>query len=200
MTLERLDIGRLLKTAGLGDGAGVINGAARLKGRGASVSAIAGSGDGGINFAMGSGGSVDALLLDLSGLELGKALLAALDIPDREGIRCMGVDFVLRKGTMCSRVLALETTGHVITGGGAVDLGREVMEHRHRRQAILDRHAGDADPHRRAVQGSALRARCRAGDRGGAAVGLGVLFPPAALLPTIHFGVGEGSPCSGVKR
>jgi hypothetical protein len=35
--------------------------------------------------------------------------------------------------------------------------------------------------------------------RGGVAAGLGVLFPPAALLPTIQFGVGENSPCGGQK-
>ncbi len=200
--LERLDIGQLLKAAGLGSGAGVINGAARLKGRGNSVSAIAASGDGGVNFAMGAGGSVDALLLDLSGVELGKALLAALDIPDREGIRCMGVDFVLQKGLMYSRVLAMETTDHVITGGGAVDLGREVLELYIRTDGKRFSIGTLATPIRIAGPFKDLRFAPAAelAIRGGAAVGLGVLFPPAALLPTIHFGVGEGSPCAGVKR
>ena len=35
--------------------------------------------------------------------------------------------------------------------------------------------------------------------RGGAAVGLGLLFPPAALLPTIQFGIGETAPCQAPK-
>ena len=34
--------------------------------------------------------------------------------------------------------------------------------------------------------------------RGGAAVGLGVLFPPAAVLPTIQFGVGDDHRCEAL--
>jgi hypothetical protein len=36
--------------------------------------------------------------------------------------------------------------------------------------------------------------------RGGAAVGLGVLFPPAAVLPTIQFGVGNDHRCEALIR
>ncbi len=35
--------------------------------------------------------------------------------------------------------------------------------------------------------------------RGGAAVGLGILFPPAALLPTIQFGTGEDFKCQAAE-
>jgi hypothetical protein len=34
--------------------------------------------------------------------------------------------------------------------------------------------------------------------RGGAAIGLGVLFPPLAVLPTIQFGVGDSHRCEHV--
>jgi hypothetical protein len=36
--------------------------------------------------------------------------------------------------------------------------------------------------------------------RGGAAAGLGVLFPPAAILPTIQFGVGDDHRCEALAR
>ena len=36
--------------------------------------------------------------------------------------------------------------------------------------------------------------------RGGAAVGLGLLFPPAAILPTIQFGVGDDHRCDALAR
>ena len=35
--------------------------------------------------------------------------------------------------------------------------------------------------------------------RAGAAVGLGLLFPPLALLPTIQLGVGENSQCEALQ-
>ena len=38
------------------------------------------------------------------------------------------------------------------------------------------------------------------GARAGAAVGLGVLFPPLALLPTIQLGVGENSQCERLTQ
>ena len=38
------------------------------------------------------------------------------------------------------------------------------------------------------------------GARAGAAVGLGVLFAPLALLPTIQLGVGENSQCERLAR
>jgi uncharacterized protein involved in outer membrane biogenesis len=38
------------------------------------------------------------------------------------------------------------------------------------------------------------------GARAGAAAGLGLLFPPAALLPTIQLGVGDDNPCVALAR
>jgi hypothetical protein len=36
--------------------------------------------------------------------------------------------------------------------------------------------------------------------RGGVAVGLGVLFAPAAVLPTIQFGVGDDHRCEALAH
>ena len=36
--------------------------------------------------------------------------------------------------------------------------------------------------------------------RGGLVIGLAVLFPPAAVLPTIQFGVSDNSPCAPPKQ
>jgi AsmA family protein len=36
--------------------------------------------------------------------------------------------------------------------------------------------------------------------RGGVAAGLGVLFPPAAILPTIQFGVGDDHRCEALAH
>jgi hypothetical protein len=125
---EHVDVSKLLASAGLGSGEGILDGAAKLKGRGASMSAILSHGDGGIRIVMPMGGNINSLLVDLSGIEIGPAFLAAIGVPDKEGIRCMVADFALQKGIMASRTLEVNTTEHVITGGGRVDLSREVVE------------------------------------------------------------------------
>ena len=51
---------------------------------------------------------------------------------------------------------------------------------------------------REALGGLAAR-RPVAAARAGAAVGLGILFPPLALLPTIQLGVGENSQCEALQ-
>ena len=138
-----------------------------------------------------------ALLVDLSGVEIVPAFLAAIGVPDKEGIRCMVADFELRHGILASRVLEVNTTEHVITGGGRVDMSREIVEMSLRTDPKHFTIGKLATPilisgplkHLRFMPDKELVIR------GGLAAGLGVLFPPAALLPTIQFGVGESSPC-----
>jgi len=195
---EHIDIGRLLATAGLGSGQGSIDGTASVKGRGTSLSGVLAHGDGAMRVAMPHGGDVNSLLVDLMGVELGRALFAAIGLPEKETISCALADFVLRRGVLASRALEVNTTDHVITGGGRIDLSREVLEIELRTDPkhftigslptpILISGAFK-DPHYAPAPDFVVR--------GGAALGLGILFPPAAVLPTIQFGVGEGSPCA----
>ena len=198
---ERVNVSRLLASAGLGSGEGILDGTAKLKGRGASMSSILAHGDGALRIVMPMGGNINSLLVDLSGIEIGPAFLAAIGIPDKEGIRCMVADFVLQRGILASRTLEVNTTDHVITGGGRVDLSREIVEMSLRTDAKHFTIGKLATPimisgpfkdlHFMPDKELAIR--------GGVAAGLGVLFPPAALLPTIQFGVGENSPCVGQK-
>jgi uncharacterized protein involved in outer membrane biogenesis len=194
---ERVDVSRLLASAGLGSGEGILDGTAKLKGRGASLSGILAHGDGAVRIVMPMGGNINSLLVDLSGIEIGPAFLAAIGVPDKEGIRCMVADFALQRGILASRTLEVNTTEHVITGGGRVDLSHEVVEMSLRTDSKHFTVGKLATPimisgpfkdlHFRPDKELAIR--------GGVAAGLGVLFPPAALLPTIQFGVGENSPC-----
>jgi hypothetical protein len=198
---ERVNVSRLLASAGLGSGEGILDGTAKLKGRGASMSSILAHGDGALRIVMPMGGNINSLLVDLSGIEIGPAFLAAIGVPDKEGIRCMVADFVLQRGILASRTLEVNTTEHVITGGGRVDLSRELVEMSLRTDSkhfTIGKLAAPImisgpfkDLHFMPDKELAIR--------GGVAAGLGVLFPPAALLPTIQFGVGENSPCGGQK-
>jgi uncharacterized protein involved in outer membrane biogenesis len=198
VTAKHINLGRLLASAHLGNGAGPIDGTAKIKGRGASFSAVLAHGDGGFRAVMSKGGDVSSLLVDLMGLEIGKALFAAIGVPGEEAITCALADFQLQHGIFASRALEVGTTDHVITGGGRIDLSREVMELTLRTDP---RHFTIGSlPTPIVVSGSFKHLHFApapdATARGAAAVGLGILFPPAAILPTIQFGVGDGSPCA----
>jgi uncharacterized protein involved in outer membrane biogenesis len=198
VTVDHINIGKLLTAAGLGSGQGSIDGTATVKGRGASLSAVLAHGDGAFRAVMPNGGNINSVLVDLLGLELGKALFAAIGLPQQEAISCARADLVLQKGVLASRVLEINTTDHVITGGGRIDLSREVLEMTLRTDpksftigslpAPILISGAFKDLHYAPAPDFAVR--------GGAAIGLGLLFPPAAILPTIQFGVGQGSPCA----
>ena len=199
LELRRADLSRLLGAAGAG-AAGTLGGVARLEGSGKSVSEILGRGDGEATFVT-VGGNVSSLLVDLSGLQFGNALLSALGIPAREGIECLIADFGLQRGTLRSRTMLLDTDAHVVTGGGSLDLGRERLDLRLRTDPKRPTVASLPTPIR--IEGTLKNPSIQpelaeAAARAGAAVGLGVLFPPLALLPTIQLGVGENSQCEAL--
>jgi uncharacterized protein involved in outer membrane biogenesis len=198
LTAENVDISRLLASAGLGSGEGRLDGTAKLKGRGASMSSILAHGDGEIRAVMPKGGNINSLLVDLSGVEIGPALLAAIGLPNREAIRCMVLDFALQQGILASRTLEIDTSDHIISGGARIYLSREMVEMTLRTDPKHFTIGKLATP---IVISGAFKdlhfaPQKELAIRGGLAAGLGVLFPPAALLPTIQFGVGDNSPCA----
>ena len=144
------------------------------------------------------GGIISSLLADLSGLQFGRALLSALGIPERSRIECLIGDFGLRRGALTIRTLLLDTDSHVVSGSGIAGLGREVLDLRLRTDA--KRTAIGSLPTSITITGSFKDPDIQPelgelAGRAGAAVGLGLIFAPLALLPTIQLGVGENSQC-----
>jgi uncharacterized protein involved in outer membrane biogenesis len=198
--LRRADLSRLLGAVGAG-GAGTMGGVARLEGSGKSVSEILGRANGEVSVVT-VGGNLSSLLVDLSGLQFGNALLSALGIPAREGIECLIGDFALQRGVLKSRTLLLDTDAHVVTGGGGLEFGREQLDLRLRTDSKRPTVGSLPTPIR--IEGTLKNPSIQpelaeAAARAGAAVGLGVLFPPLALLPTIQLGVGENSQCEALQ-
>ena len=198
--LRRADLSRLLGAAGAG-GAGTLGGVARLEGSGKSVSEILGRANGEATFVT-VGGNVSSFLVDLSGLHFGNALLSALGIPARAEIECMIADFALQRGALRSRTMLLDTDAHVVGGSGGLDFGQERLDLRLRTDTKRPTVASLPTPihiggtlKNPAIQPELAEAAARAG----AAVGLGILFPPLALLPTIQLGVGENSQCEALQ-
>jgi uncharacterized protein involved in outer membrane biogenesis len=199
--LRRVDISRLMQAAGAG-GAGTLGGVGRIEATGRSFSELLGRGDGALTVVT-VGGNLSALLVDLSGLQFGNALLSALSIPARTPIECLIGDFALRRGTLTTRTLLLDTESYVVTGGGEASLGREVLDLWLRTDS--KRMTIGSLPTPIGITGSFKSPQIRpaVGElaaRAGAAAGLGVVFPPLALLPTIQLGVGENNQCEALTE
>ena len=203
LQLQRLDVRRLLDAAGdIFQGNGLIGGRIELDSVGRSLAEILQRGTGRLTFAM-AGGSVSQLVVDLSGLQLGEALLSSLGLPERTAVRCLIGDLALARGALATRTLLLDTESDRTTVQGSMDLRTEAVS------AVLRTRAkqftigtlatpilitGTLKNPQFAPEGGELAAR------GAAAVGLGLLLAPAALLPTIQLGIGEDNACAALAR
>lgn len=199
---KSVDVSKLLNATGVAQGAGILGGRAIIEGTGKSLADILGGGNGEIKLYMGSGGNLSALLVDLSGLQFGNALLSALGVPSRERIECLITDFVLTNGNAQSRLTMLDTNDSRVGITGAVNLKTERMGLTLRTQA---KHFSVGSLPTPIGIGGTLGSPsiqpdlAEGGVRAAAAVGLGVLLTPVAgLLPTIQFGTGEDNACAGL--
>ena len=95
-------LGRMLKATNLVGGSGVFGGRAVLETTGNSMATMLANGNGSLQLTMAGGGDLSALLVDLSGLQFGNALLSALGVPDRDKIECFVAYFALRAAS-CRR-------------------------------------------------------------------------------------------------
>jgi AsmA family protein len=202
---RQIELARLMKSAtNTFGGSGIIGGRAALEGTGASLADMLDNGTGEVKILMRSGGDLSALLVDLSGLEFGNALLSALGLPRRTTVDCLVGDFALEHGVVDTRALVLDTSEANVTGAGDINLRTERLDMQLRTQS---KHFSIGSlPAPIDISGS-LKHPSVAPDaatlaaRGGAAVALGVLLTPlAALLPTIQFGTEDADNCSSLVR
>jgi uncharacterized protein involved in outer membrane biogenesis len=194
---KQVDLSRLIEALHVFHGGGVISGSANLDGTGNSMATFLGRGNGGLRIGM-TGGNLSALLVDLSGIEVGNAVLSALGVPSTAQVRCFVGDFGLTHGIVDTKALMLDTSEARIEGKGTVDLTAETINYvlktdaRHFSIGTLNAPINISGPLKSPSIGPD---KTTLGLRAGAAVGLGILFPPAALLPTIELGVGEDNAC-----
>lgn len=195
--LQRLDIQRMLAATHLVQGAGVLGGEAQLDATGRSLAEMLGGGNGHLYLFV-AGGDVSAIAVDLSGLKLGSAVLSALGLPDRAEIHCLVGDLSLTKGVLQTQTFIFDTTSDRTSLSGNVNLSTETMDAVLRTQSKHFTIGTLAAPIN--IKGT-LKSPDISPDKGtlgartAAAVGLGILLPPAALLPTIQLGIGEDNAC-----
>ncbi len=198
VAFRRLDVSRLLASTGLVKGAGTLGGKAHLDTVGNSLASMLDNGDGTLTVGI-SSGNISALAVDLSGLEFGAALLSALGLPDRADLQCFIGDWGLQRGTLRVKTFLLDTSEAILNATGTVKLADETLalqvktDPKHFKIGSL--------PAPIDIGGTLKKPTIRpevaaVGLRAGVAVGLGVIAPPLALLPTIQFGVGEHNECA----
>jgi uncharacterized protein involved in outer membrane biogenesis len=200
---RKLPLARLMKATHAFAGDGVVGGAAHVVGTGNSMAAILGHGNGGLQLFMNQGGDVSALLVDLAGLQVGDAALSALGIPNKTKIQCLVSDFGLTDGVVNTKALLIATSEANILGGGTINLTNEKLNLELKTQAThfqIGSLSTPIDFGGTMKNPSVLPAPGPLALKAGAAVGLGVLFPPLALIPTIRLGLGDKNACTDTMQ
>jgi uncharacterized protein involved in outer membrane biogenesis len=196
---RRLPLARLMQSTRAFAGDGTIGGSAHVVGSGNSMAAILGHGDGGLELFMNQGGDVSALLVDLAGLQVGDAALSALGIPNKTQIQCLVSDFGLHDGLVDTKALLVATKEANILGAGTINLENEKLNLALKTDATHFQILSLSTPidfGGTMKHPSVLPAAGPLAAKTGAAIGLGILFPPLALLPTIRLGLGDQNACT----
>ncbi|WP_428488197.1 AsmA family protein [Rhodopila sp.] len=192
LRMQNLDVSRLMAATHTFKGAGTVSGVGTIDSTGNSMASLMANGDGGVKMAM-AGGNLSALLVDLTGLQFGNALLSALGIPQKTDVQCFVGDLPLKRGVLDFKAFLLDTGEALTNVGGNVDL----------RDEKVDLHLKTAAKHFSVLslptdidvggtfRDPSIRPAAEVAARAGAAVGLGILFAPLAILPTIQFGTSD---------
>lgn len=194
---RHLALSRLMQATQVFEGEGTIGGIARLSATGNSLASFLGNGDGELILIM-TGGDLSSLLVSLSGLQFGNALVNALGLPQRSPLRCMVVDMPLKQGVLDTKVAVVDTEADNVYGNGAINLKTEAIDYRIRTEGKHPTIGSIPAPIdiSGTLKNPTILPGAEAAVRGGAAAILGTLLTPfAALLPTIQLGVGEDTDC-----
>ncbi|NPT37985.1 AsmA family protein [Paraburkholderia xenovorans] len=177
---------------------GEINGDAALTATGNSPAALAATSNGEVK-ALVTDGTVSRLLMEAAGLNVANVVYEKLFGNRDVKINCAAADFVATNGVLDSRVFALDTDDAVIDIEGNVNMRDETMDlgvHPHTKgfrvfslRSPLYVKGTFKDPHV-GVNAAALALR------GGAAVGLGLINPFAALIPLLAPSNNKPLPCN----
>ncbi|RYD91918.1 MAG: AsmA family protein [Sphingobacteriales bacterium] len=199
LDIHRVSVARLLHPFDFAAGsAGLISGHGQFRSSGESVAAMLGSLNGEASLAM-PNGQLNASLVELAGLDGGEALLLALEKEQTVDVNCAYIGATVRNGKLGIDTGLVDTTDTKFTMDGMIDFGKERLDLQilaHPKDAslfavraplILEGTFRNPDFH---PSWASLFAR------GAAALALGAIAPPAALLAFVEPGLGEGgAPC-----
>ncbi|MEA2727180.1 MAG: AsmA family protein [Acetobacteraceae bacterium] len=192
LRMQNLDVARMMAATHTFDGAGSVSGVGAIDATGDSLASLMANGNGEVKMAM-AGGDLSAVLVDLTGLHFGNALLSALGVPNKTQVQCFVGDLAMQHGVLDFKAMTLDTGEAITNVGGNVDLGKETIDLALKTDA---RHFTVGSlPTRINIGGTfknpSIRPGAEAAARVGAAAGLAALFAPLAILPTIQFGTSD---------
>jgi uncharacterized protein involved in outer membrane biogenesis len=182
--------------------AGRFGGRARFRTQGRSVAALFAAADGDAAVIM-RGGEASTLTLVLTNLDLANAAALLLRGDETAVIRCAVGQFRSHRGVMTPDMLVVDTSAELITGEGTIDFVNERYDLALRANS---KHASLIALRGPVVIGGTFKhpsVHPAVGPvvlRVGAAIGLGVLAPPLALLPLIDFGGAPDAECRGLMQ
>jgi hypothetical protein len=196
---DRVDVQRLMAATHMFGGAGTISGTGNIDTAGDSMATFLGNGSGEVRLGM-VGGDLSSLLVDLSGLEFGNALMSALGMPKRTPVKCLVDNMPLQHGVVSLQPLILDTGEAIVHASGSIDLRNEGLKLQLRTEP---KHLSIGSlPAPIDVSGTfkhpAIRPGAELAVRGGIAAALAAVFPPLAVLPMIQLGVGNPHVCDRV--
>jgi uncharacterized protein involved in outer membrane biogenesis len=126
--IRAVDLGQALGTLSFADNSvGTVAGQGKFWVTGDSIADLSGSADGGMVMLM-TRGRLDALLVELAGLDAAESFLTWLDGGDSVPIDCAYVDLQARDGVVRIDTLAVDTTDTTFTGTGTVNLDNERLD------------------------------------------------------------------------
>ncbi|MBI0328362.1 AsmA family protein [Burkholderia plantarii] len=177
---------------------GEINGDATLSATGNSPAALAATSTGELK-ALATDGAISRLLMEAAGLNVANVVYEKLFGNRDVKINCAAVDFVATDGILNSKLFALDTDDAVIRVDGNVDLRNEGMDLGIHPQTKGFRVFSLRSP--LYVKGTFKNPKVGVNVgalalRAGAAVGLGIINPFAALIPLIAPSHNRDVPCS----
>lgn len=201
--VQRVDLDDALRNWDLADDSvGIIGGRGKLWVEGSSIAALLASADGGVVLLM-TGGRLDALLVEMAGLDAGQTFLSWARGRDPIPIDCAYADLQVRDGITQLDTFLVDTGDTTFTAGGQVDLNTErldvsIIAHPHDPSLFVGRsplHLGGTFAN---IETGVHREELIM--RAGASAALGALAGPlTALLPLVDVGAGpDMEHCQGL--
>jgi len=192
LQMQNLDVSRMMAATHTFEGAGAVSGVGAIDATGDSLASLMAHGNGQMKMAL-SGGDLSAVLVDLTGLQFGNALLSALGVPQKTQVQCFVSDLGLQLGVLKFNAMTLDTGEGITNVGGDLDLSKETIDLALKTDA---KHFSVGSlPTRIKITGTFKNPSIKPGGevaaRVGAAAGLAVLFAPLAILPTVQFGTSD---------
>jgi len=182
--------------------AGRVGGRMQLRAQGKSVAQMLAAMDGEAALIM-RGGEASTLALLMSNLDLANAATLLLRGDETAEVRCAVATMRVAHGVATPEVFVVDTSAEVITATGGIDFRNERYDLHLKAQSKKPSLLALRGP---IVIGGSFRNPAvhpevaPVAARVGAAIGLGVLAPPLALLPLVDFGGAEDVDCGGLMQ